>query len=51
MKLEENLEHTNETRTEKEEIGQGSKGRIKSLSLRLYSPPTYLRCANEFQTN
>ncbi|MFQ6666715.1 hypothetical protein Gotur_032968 [Gossypium turneri] len=29
----------NGTRTEKEEIGQGSKACIKSLSLRLYSPP------------
>ncbi|MFQ6627997.1 hypothetical protein Gotur_006803 [Gossypium turneri] len=35
----ENFEHTNETRTEKEEIGQGFKTCIKSLSLRLYSPP------------
>ncbi|MFQ6667108.1 hypothetical protein Gotur_033238 [Gossypium turneri] len=36
---EENLEHMNRTRTEKEEIGQGSKTCIKSLSLGLYSPP------------
>ncbi|KAH1038376.1 hypothetical protein J1N35_040119 [Gossypium stocksii] len=35
---EENLEHTNRTRTE-EEIGQGFKVCIKPLSLRLYLPP------------
>ncbi|MFQ6625031.1 hypothetical protein Gotur_003480 [Gossypium turneri] len=41
---EENLEHTNGTRTEKEEIGQGFKACIKSLSLRLYSPHLFSVC-------
>ncbi|MFQ6624992.1 hypothetical protein Gotur_004338 [Gossypium turneri] len=49
---EENLEYTNETRTEKEEIGQGSKACTKSLSLRLYLlPPIFGIQINSKQIN